>query len=80
MKLLQLDEDSGIPRQVNTQYVHTQSVSSSLWTIVHSLGHFPALLITSNEYGVVIGDATWVDSTTVTVQFSAAITGTAHCH
>lgn len=60
------------------RYVHTQSTSSSSWSITHSLGKFPSVTVIDSSGNTVLGDITYNNNNALTITFSAAFTGTAY--
>ena len=60
------------------QYIHTQSVSSSTWTITHGLGFFPAVSVIDSGGNTVIGDVSYISVNQVSITFSAAFGGKAY--
>jgi hypothetical protein len=59
-------------------YVHTQSTSSSTWTIVHGLQFIPNITIVDSAGSVVEGDYSYPDENTVVATFSGGFTGKAY--
>lgn len=59
-------------------YVHTQAVSSAVWTIVHNLGYFPAVSVVDTANTTVIGSIQYLDANSIQVSFSAPFSGTAY--
>lgn len=59
-------------------YTHNQIVASNLWTIVHNLDFYPQLTVFDSAGSMVEGAVTHTDETTLTIAFSAAISGIAH--
>ena len=57
-------------------YVHSQSVSTSTWTVTHNLGYYPGgvSVIDSGET-VVVGDITHISTNAFTVSFSTPFSG-----
>ena len=64
--------------QQNERHVHTQSTSSTIWTINHSLGGRPSVTVVDSSDTMVIGEVTYVNNTQVRVSFSAAFSGKAY--
>ncbi len=60
------------------RHVHTQSSPSTLWTITHSLGGKPSVMVVDTADTVVIGEVKYVSSTQITVEFTAAFSGYAY--
>jgi len=60
-------------------FTHTQSASSSSWTINHGLGKKPSVTVTTLATGVqVIGEVTYTNNNTLVVSFATAVSGIAH--
>lgn len=59
-------------------YTHNQSLASDLWTIVHNLNFFPAATVFDSGESQVEGNVTHTNETTLTIAFSAPISGKAH--
>jgi hypothetical protein len=59
-------------------YVHTQTVASTVWIIVHNLNGFPNITVADSAGTVVEGDVVYVDSNTIQLTFSAPFSGTAY--
>lgn len=59
-------------------YIFTQAVASSAWTIRHGLAKFPSVVIVDSGNNVVIGDVEYIDSDTVVCHFSSAFSGKAY--
>ena len=60
------------------RHVHTQSSASVLWTITHSLGGKPSVMVVDTADTVVIGEVKYVSSSQITVEFTAAFSGYAY--
>jgi hypothetical protein len=60
------------------QYVYTQSVSASTWTISHNLGFFPSVSVVDNGGNLVIGDVSYITENQVSISFSASFGGKAY--
>ena len=59
-------------------YAHVQGASSALWTINHPLSFQPNVAVVDSGGEQVEGDVTYVDSDTITLEFSAAFSGVAY--
>lgn len=59
-------------------YVHDQMVASTTWTINHSLGKFPSVMIVNSAGEVVEGFIQHVDNTQAVVTFTSAFAGKAY--
>ena len=63
----------GAPR-----YVHTQSVASATWNVVHELGGRPSVTVVDTAGTVVIGQVSYNSNTSITISFSAPFAGYAY--
>jgi hypothetical protein len=59
-------------------YTHSQPAASSTWTITHNLNFRPSVNVYDSAGPMVEGSVTHTNSNTLTVVFSATISGTAH--
>lgn len=59
-------------------YIHTQTVASATWTVVHNLNKFPSVSIVDSANAEVIGEVEHIDSNNLLVKFSAAFSGKAY--
>jgi hypothetical protein len=59
------------------QYIHHQGVPSVLWSITHNLGGYPAVAVVDSANRVGFGEVTYIDTNTLTVEFSAGFSGKA---
>jgi len=59
-------------------YVHTQSVLSASWTVVHSLGYYPSVTIVDSGNNEIIANVHYDSLNQVTVTFGAATSGKAY--
>ena len=82
---LESDEYYGIaiyPGPVGTigdkNYVHTQSVAASTWTVNHNLGKYASatMVLSTGQKGY--GDITYIDDNTLTITFASAESGKAY--
>lgn len=60
------------------RYVHTQAAASSTWTINHSLGGYPSVMVVDSASTVVIGEVSYISTTQVQVSFTAPFSGFAY--
>jgi hypothetical protein len=60
------------------RHVHSQSSPSTLWTITHSLGGKPSVMVADTADTIVVGEVKYVSSTQITVEFTAAFSGYAY--
>ena len=68
----------GAPGAVGGQYVHTQNLASTTWTIVHNLNMHPNVTVVDSANTEVVGMVHYDDENTVTLTFSAAFSGYAY--
>ena len=59
-------------------YTHTQSAASATWTIAHNLNFRPSVNVFDSAGTMVEGAVTHTNENTLTIVFSATISGTAH--
>jgi hypothetical protein len=62
-------------------YVHTQAIAATTWTVQHNLGQKPVTVITLGTDGDdIVGDIDWAASTInmVIIDFSVPVAGTAY--
>ena len=67
----------GLPGQSSPPYEHTQTDASSIWTIVHGLGHMADITIYDENDEQVIGDVSHDSDLVTTVTFSQPVAGRA---
>ena len=60
------------------RHVHTQGQASSTWTISHTLGGNPGVMVVDSSNTVVYGEIQYLSSTQVRGIFSAAFSGFAY--
>jgi len=61
-----------------TRHVHTQGTASTTWTINHSLGGYPSVMVVDSAKTVVYGEINYVSTSQVVVNFSSAFSGSAY--
>jgi hypothetical protein len=61
-----------------TGYSYHQINVSTTWTITHSLGYNPNVVITDTNGNIYEGNLTWPDTNTVIATFSTALNGYAY--
>jgi len=61
-----------------TRHIHTQAAASSTWTINHSLGGYPSVMVVDSASTVVIGEVSYISTTQVQVSFTAPFSGFAY--
>ena len=59
-------------------YVHTQSISSAVWTINHNLGFNPTAVILDSAGTNCEGEFAYPTVNQMTIRFNAAFAGTAY--
>jgi cytoskeletal protein RodZ len=59
-------------------YTHNQSATSTTWTITHNLNFKPNVTVFDSAESMVEGSVTHTSNTTLSITFSAAISGRAH--
>jgi hypothetical protein len=59
-------------------YTHNQSAASTTWTITHGLNFKPNVTVFDSAETMVEGSVTHTSNTSLTITFSAAISGQAH--
>lgn len=64
--------------QFTLRHTHTQNTPSATWTITHSLGGNPSVTVVDSAKSVVVGEVTYVDTSTVRIEFSGAFSGYAY--
>ena len=62
----------------DANYVHTQVGASALWTVVHNLGKYPAVIIVDSGNTVVVGDIEYLSVNALEIQLSSAFSGYAY--
>ena len=60
------------------RHIHTQGSVSSTWTITHTLGGNPSVMVVDSSNTVVYGEIQYLSSTQVQIIFSAAFSGFAY--
>ena len=63
--------------ETDKNYFHNQASVSASWNIAHNLGKKPSVTIIDSGGNQVIGDIVYVDDNNVTLNFTAAFSGTA---
>jgi hypothetical protein len=59
-------------------YIWTQNTPSTVWTITHNMGNYPAVYTEDSAQGEIIGDVSYPDTNTVVVSFSTPEAGLAY--
>lgn len=66
-----------IPGQT-LRHVHTQSTPSATWTITHTLGGKPSVMVVDSASTVVIGEVSYISNSQVEVSFTTPFSGYAY--
>jgi hypothetical protein len=66
------------PRAIIRRHIHTQGSASSVWTINHTLGGYPSVMVVDSGKSVVVGDISYVSNEQIVVNFSSAFSGYAY--
>ena len=61
-----------------SRHVHIQGTPSTTWTITHSLGGYPSVMVVDSANTVVYGEINYLSTTQVVVNFSVAFSGSAY--
>lgn len=64
--------------QNTRRHVHTQGAVSSTWTINHTLGGYPSVMVVDSAKTVVIGEITYNSTSQIVVNFSSSFSGYAY--
>jgi hypothetical protein len=59
-------------------YTHTQSATATTWTITHNLGFYPNVTVFDSGDSMVEGSVNHASINSLTITFSAGISGKAH--
>lgn len=59
-------------------YVYTQAVPGTEWTINHNLNKFPSVSVVNNNNVLLYGEVTYTDLNNLTINFSAGFAGKAY--
>jgi len=60
------------------EFIYTQVSASSSWVITHNLSKFPSVTVVDSGNNIVIGDITYNDLNTLTINFTASFSGKAY--
>ena len=63
---------------VASRHVHTQGNATTAWTINHSLGGYPSIMIVDSAKTVVYGEIHYISTSQIVVNFSSAFSGYAY--
>lgn len=58
-------------------YNHSQVASATVWTVVHGLLKYPSVSVVDSGGNLVFGDVQYIDSSNLTITFTAAFSGNA---
>jgi hypothetical protein len=58
---------------------HNQASASAQWTFVHDLNYPPAVTVVDSAGSQVFGDVTYVDESTIQIDFAFPFAGYAYC-
>lgn len=61
-----------------SRHIHTQGTASTTWTINHTLGGYPSVMVVDSAKTVVYGEINYLSTTQVVVNFSSAFSGYAY--
>lgn len=86
--VLYVGDLNGIPREVaggsvvsaTTSYIHTQSMTSSVWEIQHDLGRKPSVSVMDTAGTVYLCNIRHLSDNACTVSLATAMNGTATCN
>ena len=73
-----LQGDPGAPGLSGANYVHQQMVPAATWLVQHNLNRFPSVTVVDSAGTVVIGVVTYATPDSVSIEFSAAFSGSAY--
>ncbi len=65
------------PTGSETTYIHTQTGSSSLWTIQHNLNRYPSIEVVDSAGSLVLGSVRYIDTNQIEVSFVYPFSGRA---
>jgi hypothetical protein len=66
------------PNTGDKNFVYTQSVPSTLWTITHNLDKFPSVSVVNINNVTMYGNVTYLTENTLQIEFSAGFSGKAY--
>lgn len=61
-------------------YRHIQTPAASTWSVTHNLGKYPSVAVVDASLNIIFGDVHYVNTNSLTIVFSSAITGEAYCN
>lgn len=56
-------------------YEFTQTTAATVWVVSHPLNKFPAVAVLDDLGNVVVADVTYIDESTIQIEFAIATTG-----
>lgn len=59
-------------------YAHDQGIPSTIWTVNHNLGKYPAAAAVDTAGSVVMGQVDYLDTNNITITFNASFSGVAY--
>jgi hypothetical protein len=62
----------------DAEYVFTQAIPSSTWTINHPLNKYPSITVVDSSKRLVEGDVQYVNTSQMIVTFSGSFSGSAY--
>lgn len=66
------------PSTGDKNFVYTQAVPSTLWTIEHNLNKYPSVSVVNINNVAMYGDITYIDENNLQIEFSAGFSGKAY--
>jgi len=72
------DKQNLLDSLTKENYIHDQIMSSSVWTINHTLNKFPSINIVDSAGSLVVGDVEYVNLSQIVVTFTAPFSGIAY--
>ena len=60
------------------EFIFTQSSAGSTWSINHNLNKFPSVTVVDSANSIVIGDITYNNKNTLTINFTSSFSGKAY--
>ena len=75
---INLGQPIEIVKERSVNYIHVQSISSTVWTINHPLQKYPSVTIVDSAENIVYGDVVYITTGQIQVTFSAAFGGKAY--
>ena len=82
-----IDISQTIPNQVDFEiiniptdanFIFTQSIPSTTWSITHNLDKFCSVTVVSDSNQIMIGDVSYLNTNSLIITFSAAFSGKAY--